>query len=101
MGLRSGLPLALLALLAGSPSAQPATLAQVKHFVVIYEENHSFDNLYGGWEGVRGLAAADPGALVQTSQQGAPFKCLLQTDVNLGSPPLAATCLDATTPRQF
>src|SRR6476619_3754495 len=27
-------------------------LSKIKHIVVIYEENHSFDNLYGGWEGV-------------------------------------------------
>ena len=27
-------------------------LGKVQHIVVIYEENHSFDNLYGGWEGV-------------------------------------------------
>src|SRR5689334_19032711 len=25
-----------------------------KHLVVIYEENHSFDNLYGTWGDVRG-----------------------------------------------
>ena len=30
-------------------------LRAIKHIVVIYEENHSFDNLYGGWEGVNGL----------------------------------------------
>ena len=41
-------------------------LDKVKHIVVIYEENHSFDNLYGGWEGVNGLLerrrrAHDPG----------------------------------------
>ncbi len=28
--------------------------SKVKHIVVIYEENHSFDNLYGSWEGVNG-----------------------------------------------
>ena len=39
----------------GSPGAVSATgsgqkqLENIKHFVVIYEENHSFDNLYGGW----------------------------------------------------
>ncbi|HVD14255.1 MAG TPA: alkaline phosphatase family protein, partial [Actinomycetota bacterium] len=27
-------------------------LSRIKHIVVIYQENHSFDNLYGGWEGV-------------------------------------------------
>ncbi len=26
-------------------------LAEIQHTVVIYQENHSFDNLYGGWEG--------------------------------------------------
>ena len=31
----------------------------VKRIVVIYEENHSFDNLYGGWEGVNGRRHAD------------------------------------------
>ena len=25
-------------------------LGKIQHIVVIYEENHSFDNLYGGWE---------------------------------------------------
>jgi hypothetical protein len=34
-------------------------LRSVKRIVVIYEENHSFDNLYGGWEGVNGRANAD------------------------------------------
>ncbi len=34
-------------------------LRRINHIVVIYEENHSFDNLYGGWEGVRGLSDAD------------------------------------------
>ena len=34
-------------------------LRSVKRIVVIYEENHSFDNLYGGWEGVNGLRRAD------------------------------------------
>ena len=37
-------------------------LRDIKHIVVIYEENHSFDNLYGGWEGVRGLSRRRRGA---------------------------------------
>ena len=32
-------------------------LSPIEHIVVIYEENHTFDNLYGGWEGVNGLRA--------------------------------------------
>jgi acid phosphatase len=56
-----------------------------QHVVVIYEENHSFDNLYGGWEGVRGLASADPAHTAQVDAGGAPYDCLLQNDVNLTS----------------
>jgi acid phosphatase len=73
----------------------------VDHIVVIYEENHSFDNLYGGWEGVNGVNKADPAHTKQVTQAGTPYTCLLQNDVNLTSPPLSATCHDATTPTPF
>ena len=63
----------------------------VKRIVVIYEENHSFDNLYGGWEGVNGLANAGKHA-TQVDQAGAPYACLKQDDVNLTTPPLGASC---------
>src|SRR5436190_12047984 len=65
---------------------------KVDHVVVIYEENHSFDNLYGGWEGVDGLRNADAAHTTQVSQAGTPFKCLKQNDLNLDSPPLSPTC---------
>jgi phospholipase C len=64
----------------------------IRHFVVVYQENHSFDNLYGGWEGVDGVASADRAHRTQVNQAGAPYQCLLQNDVNLTSPPLSATC---------
>ena len=67
-------------------------LRAIKRIVVIYEENHSFDNLYGGWEGVNGLRAADAAHTTQVDQDGTPYTCLLQDDVNLTSPPLPATC---------
>ena len=47
-------------------------LNKINHIVVIYEENHSFDNLYGGWEGVNGLANADAAHTTQVNQAGAP-----------------------------
>jgi phospholipase C len=72
-------------------------LAKINHLVVIYEENHSFDNLYGAWEGVNGRANADPAHTIQIGQLGAPYTCLLQDDVNLASPPLLATCTDTST----
>src|SRR4051794_21497147 len=71
-------------------------LSKVQHFVVIYQENHSFDNLYGRWPGVDGLSRAGRGHTRQVDQQGRPYSCLLQNDVNLTSPPLPATCHDAT-----
>jgi acid phosphatase len=71
-----------------------AYLKKVRHVVVIYEENHSFDNLYGGWERVNGRSKADPGHTAQINQNGAPYGCLMQLDVNLTSPPLPASCTD-------
>jgi len=71
-----------------------------KHLVVIYEENHSFDNLYGGWGSVAGeqvddLTTVPPTAATQVAQDGTPYSCLKQVDVNLTSPvPLPATCTD-------
>src|SRR2546426_10792559 len=81
-------------------------LGAIKHIVVVYEENHSFDNLYGGWEGVNGRANADAAHTTQIGQgtsttPGAPYTCLLQNDVNLTSPPKPADCTDMTTATTF
>jgi acid phosphatase len=72
-------------------------LKKIKHIVVIYEENHSFDNLYGGWEGVNGRANADAAHTRQVNQAGNTYSCLKQNDLNLQAPsPLTATCSDST-----
>jgi phospholipase C len=68
--------------------------------VVIYQENHSFDNLYGGWGKVGGtkvvgLPQASPENSTQVAQDGTAYNCLRQDDVNLTSPPLSSTCQDA------
>ena len=70
-------------------------LQKIKHFVVIYQENHSFDNLYGRWERVRGLKRADEAHTRQISQSGQLYDCLLQNDINLTSPPSATTCANS------
>jgi acid phosphatase len=72
-----------------------------KHLVVIYEENHSFDNLYGTWgsvngQHVEGLADATSAQITQVAQDGTEYSCLPQVDLNLASPPLSNTCQDAT-----
>jgi acid phosphatase len=67
-------------------------LSEIKHFVVIYQENHSFDNLYGHWPGVDGLRKAPKSKTTQVDQYGTPYKCLLQNDRVLSSPPLPNSC---------
>jgi acid phosphatase len=93
--------LTALALAPASPvTAGPKSgpLGQFKHLVVIYEENHSFDNLYGLWgdvsgQHVVGLADADAAHTTQLAQDGSAYDCLLQKDVNLTAPsPLTTTC---------
>ncbi len=71
----------------------------ITKLVVIYEENHSFDNLFGGWERVNGSAAgARSGHQTQVAADGGVLPCLPQNDVNLTSPtPLAATCQGSAT----
>jgi acid phosphatase len=81
-------------------SARPATLpGGYQHLVVIYEENHSFDNLYGQWGDVRGQhvdgsSDATTARQSQVAQDGTLYTCLPQDDVNLTSPPLTSTCSD-------
>ena len=94
------------ALVAGSSLLVPVARASddpgghgldgIDHIVVIYEENHSFDNLYGLWEGVDGLADAPAARTTQVNLAGPAYDCLKQNDVNLTSPsPLAGACTDA------
>lgn len=80
----------------------------VKHIVIIYQENHSFDNLYGNWgvagnDTVNGRANAPAAQTTQVRQDGTTaYQCLLQKDVNLTSPaPLPTTCVDTTGASSF
>ncbi len=84
--------------------AQPDTNylgSGVKHLVIIYQENHSFDNLYGDWDAVEGEAVEGrdhtiPKKTYQLRQDNVTrYGCLPQLDVNLASPPLSVTCTDA------
>ena len=82
--------------LATSAGAEPSVkgpLNAIDHIVVIYEENHSFDNLFGSWPGVNGLAAnpAQSPNVTQRATDGTTLACLPQNDVNLTSPPLSGT----------
>ena len=57
----------------------PYTLAEVgkiKHVVVIYMENHSFDNLYGEFAGANGLSHADSANIIQVDSNNNPYTFL-------------------------
>lgn len=53
----------------------PVGLDKIRHIVVIYLENHSFDNLYGQFPGANGLTQASNGA-PQTDLTGKPYTIL-------------------------
>ncbi len=87
-----------LASASGSSGHKPV-IGKFHHLVVIYEENHSFDNLYGDWgrvagQHVVGLADAPSRRTLQRAQNGDVYTCLLQNDVNLTVPPLSPACTD-------
>jgi phospholipase C len=84
---------------AGAASRRPG-MSPYRNLVVIFQENHSFDNLYGNWgrvgrQRVDGVDQADAAHTVQVDLAGQPYACLKQNDVNLTSPPLGTTCTDA------
>ena len=68
------------ALLAHPGSSQPIIPAprgieKIQHIVVIYLENHSFDNLFGHFPGAEGLSHAGKAA-IQRDKNGQPYKIL-------------------------
>ena len=80
--MRKLLPLLALALLAGcatqpAPGDFAARTAKVKHLVVIYAENHSFDNMYGLFPGANGVSNATTAQYTQLDHDGTPLPELI------------------------
>src|SRR5215212_6896603 len=69
---------------AGGP-AQAAQANPINHVVVIYAENHSFDNLYGLFPGANGIARATPEQKTQLDHDGKPLAALTVFDAK-GAP---------------
>jgi phospholipase C len=63
-------------------TARPA-LSELGHVVVIYLENHSFDNLYGSYPGAEGLSSPSAQILQIDSVTGLPYITLPQVDPNV------------------
>jgi phospholipase C len=75
-----------------SKKAQPGETAfddgirQINHLVVIYMENHSFDNLYGEFKGANGIKNAKNGNFVQVDEDGKPYEYLPEIPRNSSFP---------------
>ena len=66
--------LAMTAVLAAEQAiAAPPKYDDIQTVVVIYAENRSFDNLYGGFPGANGLVKASKTSIVQLDRDGKPM----------------------------
>ncbi len=70
--------------LGGARAAGP--LDQITHVIVIYQENWSFDSLYGSFPGANGFANAGA-AVRQVDKNGAPYATLPQPIDTTKTPP--------------
>ena len=61
-----------LASLATAANAAPAGYDKIDTVVVIYAENRSFDNLYGGFPGANGLSNVTADQMRQLDRDGTP-----------------------------
>jgi len=57
-------------------TTNPTGINKVNHVVVIYMENHSFDNLYGEFSGANGIANATAANSIQVDATGTPYTYL-------------------------
>src|SRR6476661_9879947 len=73
-------------LLAGFAGGSPKGLEQIETIVVIYAENHSFDNLYGLFPGANGIANATPEQKTQLDHDGKPLPHLPPVYTTQGKP---------------
>lgn len=61
-------------------------IRKINHLVVIYMENHSFDNLYGEFKGANGIKNARKGNFVQVDEDGNPYQYLPEIPRNNSFP---------------
>ncbi|WP_255607054.1 acid phosphatase [Pedobacter polysacchareus] len=61
-------------------------IGKVKHLVVIYMENRSFDNLYGEFKGANGIKNAKKGKFIQVDENGKPYQYLPEIPRNNAFP---------------
>ena len=70
-----------------APAQAAGTLGAIQHWIVIYQENWSFDSLYPDFPGANGLAGAT-GAAPQVDKTGQPYATLPQPADPAKKPPV-------------
>ncbi|HJV60072.1 MAG TPA: acid phosphatase [Albitalea sp.] len=75
--LATGVALAACTTPPSAPPASSAALQRIQTVVVIFAENHSFDNLYGMFPGAEGVAQATAEETTQLDHDGTPLKELI------------------------
>ncbi len=61
-------------------------IKKINHVVVIYMENHSFDNLYGEFKGANGIANVRKGDFLQVDENGKAYQYLPEIPRNNSFP---------------
>ena len=84
----AGLAGAALLAAAARADTPPPPLAKIGHILVVFEENRSFDNLFGHFPGANGLDNAG-GAATQVGRDGAPLASLPPVMIPWPPPPVA------------
>src|SRR5579872_4969458 len=64
----------------GGPTATPTAnpFGKINHFVVLYQENWSFDSLFPSFPGADGISNASSTSLRQVDKNGIPYTTLPQ-----------------------
>jgi len=60
----------------GMTPRTPSSMASIDHVIIIYQENWSFDGLFGKFPGANGIANASPMSIAQTDRAGKPYATL-------------------------
>jgi phospholipase C len=76
-----------IAICAGDATAQPTGLEKIQHVIVIYQENWTFDGLYGKFPGADGIANAGE-RIRQVKKDGTPYTTLPQPLDTAKNPPI-------------
>src|SRR4051812_24574149 len=79
--------------------AAQGSIQNINHVIVIYQENWSFDGLYGKSPGANGIANAG-NATKQVDKDGKPYAPLPQPIDNTPKPPIPDPRFPATLPVQ-